>query len=228
MAPWAIPAGGLASPAAATLISPPSGVEWLENVRIPIWSTKCIASRWFGPAAPLVDSDLQPVGTDRLAGIVTNRQSVPLEDAILAFGKQVYVLGTLAPGATVRVELAASDRNLSGLLKDKQSNYLSDQPWNRDSRIDRADLMLAAMFHDSQSTLSSEQNPRQRSAPRPRFDGAACLAEADARGPDQSHRAHSSCWTTCRQPPKIDQLTLVRIILPLKQKKAKSVDDRNA
>ncbi len=44
-------------------------------------------------------------GTDRLDGTVTNRQAVPLEDAILAFGKQVYLLGTLAPGATVRVEL---------------------------------------------------------------------------------------------------------------------------
>ena len=99
---------------------PTSGVEWLENVRIPIWSTKCITSRWFGPAAPLVDSELLPVGTDRLAGIVTNRQSVPLEDAILAFGKQVYQLGTLAPGATVRVELTR-ERNLSGLLKDRQT-----------------------------------------------------------------------------------------------------------
>ena len=29
---------------------PTSGVERLENVRIPIWSTKCITSRWFGPA----------------------------------------------------------------------------------------------------------------------------------------------------------------------------------
>jgi hypothetical protein len=69
---------------------PTAGVEQLENVRIPIWSTKCIASRWFGPAAPLVDSDLQPVGKDRLAGLITNRQSVPLEDAIVAFDKHVY------------------------------------------------------------------------------------------------------------------------------------------
>ena len=99
---------------------PTGGVERLEDVRIPIWSTKCVTSRWFGPAAPLVDSDLQPVGTDRLAGTVTNRQIVPLEDAILAFGKQVYLLGTLAPGATVRVELT-SDRNLSGLLEGSSS-----------------------------------------------------------------------------------------------------------
>ena len=108
---------------------PTGGVEWLENVRIPIWSTKCITSRWFGPAAPLVDSDLQPAGTDRLTGTVTNRQTVPLEDAILAFGKQVYLLGTLAPGATVRVELTSDrNRNLSGYLKDKQKNVVSNQP----------------------------------------------------------------------------------------------------
>ncbi len=105
---------------------PTSGVEWLENVRIPIWSTKCIASRWFGPAAPLVDSDLQPVGTDRLAGIVTNRQSVPLEDAILAFGKQVYLLGTLAPGATVRVELDQRPKPLRAL--ERQAAELSVRP----------------------------------------------------------------------------------------------------
>ena len=138
---------------------PTGGVELLENVRIPIWSTKSITSRWFGPAAPLVDSELQPAGPDRLNGTVTNRQSVPLEDAILAFGKQVYLLGTLAPGATIRVEIPTDrNRNLSGYLKDKQKNAVSNrQPDNRESRINREDLMLAVMFHDSESTLASER-----------------------------------------------------------------------
>ena len=112
---------------------PTGGVELLENVRIPIWSTKCITARWFGPATPLVDSDLLPVGTDRLSGTVTNRQTIPLEDAILAFGKQVYLLGTVAAGATLRVELN-SDRNLSGYLKDRQKNLVTtDQASNRES-----------------------------------------------------------------------------------------------
>ncbi len=97
---------------------PVGGVESLENVRIPIWSTKCITAQWFGPASPLVEADLQQTGTDRLAGTVTNRQSVPLEDAILAYGKQVYLVGTLEPGASKRVELT-NDRNLSGHLKAK-------------------------------------------------------------------------------------------------------------
>ena len=119
---------------------------------------------------------------------VTNRQSVPLEDAILAFGKQVYLLGTLAPGATVRVELA-SDRNLSGHLKAKTAKYMSEQPWNRDDfQIDRSDLMLAVMFHDSETTTANERGARQRPAPRPRPVRATRLAAADARGPDQPHR----------------------------------------
>jgi hypothetical protein len=198
---------------------PTSGVEWLENVRIPIWSTKCISSRWFGPATPLVDSELLPAGTDRLAGIVTNRQSVPLEDAILAFGKQVYELGTLAPGATVRVELSR-ERNLSGLLKDRQRNYLTDQPWNREHRIDRADLMLAAMFHDSQSTLSSER--ALANDPLHDLDLSGQLALQRPMLVARINRAGARlALDNAPSAPKIEQLTLVRIILPLK-KKAKS------
>ncbi len=179
---------------------PTSGVEWLENVRIPIWSTKCISSRWFGPAAPLVDSELLPAGTDRLAGIVTNRQSVPLEDAILAFGKEVYELGTLAPGATVRVELSR-ERNLSGLLKDKQKNYLTDQPWNRERRIDRADLMLAAMFHDSQSTLSSER--ALDNDPLHDLDLSGQLAlQRPMLVARIKRQVRGSSWTMRRQPPR--------------------------
>ena len=198
---------------------PTSGVEWLENVRIPIWSTKCISSRWFGPAAPLVDSELLPVGTDRLAGIVTNRQSVPLQDAILAFGKQVYELGTLAPGATVRVELAR-ERNLSGLMKDKQRNYLTDQAWNRERPIDRADLMLAAMFHESQSTLSSER--ALSNDPLHDLDLSGQLALQRPMLVARIKRAGARlALDNAPSAPKIEQLTLVRIILPLK-KKAKS------
>jgi hypothetical protein len=198
---------------------PTSGVEWVENVRIPIWSTKCISSRWFGPAAALVDSELQSPGPDRLAGIVTNRQTVPLEDAILAFGKEVYQLGTVAAGATVRVELT-SERHLSGLLHDKQKNYLTDQPWNRDHRIDRADLMLTAMFHDSQSLTSTEK--ALSNEPLHELDLTGQLALQRPMLVARIKRAGARLvLDNVSSAPKIEQLTLVRIILPLK-KKAKS------
>ena len=195
---------------------PTAGVEQLENVRIPIWSTKCISSRWFGPAAPLVDSDLQSIGTDRLAGIVTNRQSVPLEDAILAFDKHVYLLGTLAPGATVRVELT-SDRNLSGLLKEKQRNFVPDQPWNRDRQINRADLMLSAMFHDSESTLASDRV--LANDPLHDLDLTGLLALKRPMLVARINRPGAQLrLDNVPSPPKMDQLTMVRLILPLKQK----------
>src|SRR5207253_11441852 len=100
---------------------PPGGSEKLEGVRIPIWSTKLLSGRWFGPAPALVESDLIPAGTDRLVGTVTNRMDVPLEDAIVAYGKHVYQLGRIAPGASVRVELS-QDRQLSGLLNSQAKN----------------------------------------------------------------------------------------------------------
>ena len=211
---WAAPSRRFSFGGGGYSYEPTGGVELLKDVRIPIWSTKCITARWFGPAAPLVDSDLQPVGTDRLAGTVTNRQAVPLEDAILAFGKQVYLLGTLAPGATVQVELT-SDRNMSGHLKDNLPHYLSNQPWNRDSKIDRADLLLAVMFHDSESNLGSEH--ALASGPLHDLDLTGQLALQRPMLVARIKRPGARLdLDNVPSPPKIDQLTLVRIILPLK------------
>jgi hypothetical protein len=200
---------------------PTAGVEYLENVRVPIWSTKCITARWFGPAGPLIAADLEPMGTDRLAGTVVNQLDVPLEDAIVAFGKQVYLLGTLAPGAALRVELLQNDRSLSGYLKSKHSTYLTDPNGSHEARINRADLMLTAMFHDSESTLATERvlsnDPLrdldltgQLALKRPML--VARIGRPGARLVIEN--APSS--------PKVDQTTLVRIILPLKKAKPAS------
>jgi hypothetical protein len=198
---------------------PVGGVERLENVRIPIWSTKCLTSRWFGPATPLLSSDLKPVGTDRLAGTVTNNLTVPLEDAILAFGKQVYQLGTLAPGATIRVELDGKDRNLSGYLKDKQATYMSDRFSNTDAGISRADLMYAVMFHDSESTLASEHV--LANDPLHDLDLTGQLALKRPMLVARINRPGARLVLDAPAPaPKIDQLTVVRVILPLLRTKA--------
>jgi hypothetical protein len=189
---------------------PAGGLERLENVRIPIWSTRTFSGRWFGPGGSLVTAELRQVSTDLLAGTVTNRQSYPLEDAILAFGKQVYVLGTIAPGATVPV---SGDRNLSGHLRDHAANYLSDQPWNRTQKISRADLLLAAMFHDSESTQAGGRSL-----------GNAALHDLDLTGQLALDRpmlvaaikrpGAQLMLAGAPSPPKIDQTTMLRVILP--------------
>jgi hypothetical protein len=194
---------------------PVGGVERLKDVRIPIWSTKCVTSRWFGPANPLLRSDLKPVGSDRLAGTVTNLLPLPLKDAILAFGKHVYLVGAVGPNETISVgQKSGNDRNLSGYLKDKQSTYMSERFSNPDTPISRADLMFAVMFHDSESTLATERvltnDPLhdldltgQLALKRPMFvariDRPAARLVLDRPAPN----------------PKIDQSTVVRVILPL-------------
>jgi hypothetical protein len=194
---------------------PTGGVEMLENLRIPIWSTKCLTARWFGPATPLVDSEIEPLGRDRISGTVTNRQAVTLEDAILAFGKQVYLLGDLAPGSTTRIDLSGN-RNLSGYLKSKQPNYLSAQPFARDVPINRTDLMIAAMFHDSESTLASERTVENH--PMQDLDLTGQLALRRPMLVAKFKRPGARLvLDKAPSPPKIQQSTIVRIILPLKR-----------
>ena len=186
--------------------------ESLEGVRIAIWSTKLLMARWFGPAPAAAEADLVPVGTDRLSGTVTNRLGMPLKDAIVAFGKHVYTLGDLAAGETKRVELA-QDRQLSGLLKTRYGNAMPDTSGNR-ARIERSDLMLALMFHDSQGTTTNE---RPLSSNPLRFldltghlalDRPMLLGHVD-RPAAQLVLGHAPV------PPKVEQTTMVRVILPL-------------
>jgi hypothetical protein len=132
--------------------------EELEDVRIGIWSTKGFLARWTSPApAPgtVLDVDLQPVGTDRLAGTITNRLPVPLKDTIVAFGKQVYYkVGTIQPGSTVQID-STLDRSFSQHLKEKrdsQSFLPANFYVNQIESINRADLLREMMFHDSDST----------------------------------------------------------------------------
>lgn len=195
---------------------PPGKTERLKTLRIPIWSTKTAVSRWFGPAdEPLLDSDLRPFGFDRLSGTVTNRLSYALDDALLVFGKQVYLLDSIAPGQTIRVELT-HNRNLSGLLKDRKANYQPGSSADPSVKLDRGDLLLAMMFHESESSRA--------------LSGARSLGNSQLRDLDLTgHLALDRPMLVARvnRPatmlvvgnapgePKIDQTTLLRVILPL-------------
>jgi hypothetical protein len=206
--------------ASGYVYQPIGGVESLEDVRIPIWSTKCVTASWFGPGVSLVDANLQRVGTDRLAGTVTNRLDIPLEDAVLAFGKQVYLLENIAPGATGRVGLSSGhDRSLSGYLHDKQPRYVNRSYGDRDFRIDRSALMLAAMFHDSESTAGND-----------RALSNDPLHDVDLTGQLSLHRpilvarvkrpGARLVLDNAPSPAKVDETTMVRIILPLNKAKS--------
>ncbi len=194
---------------------PAGTLEAIENVRIPIWSTKGLGARWFGAAKPVLESDLTPIGTDRLLGVVQNRLDVPLEDAILAFGKQVYLLGTIAPGATTRVELA-NDRNLSGYLYSKQAGYAPESTTGRGSVINQGDLMVAAMFHDSETTAAGSSPLSNDVLHNLDLTGQLALSRpmlvARIKRPGSRIILDHGSTTA-----KTSELTLLRVILPLRR-----------
>ena len=183
-------------------------LDVLQGVRIPIWSTKCFTARWFGPAAPVIESDIQAVGVDQINGTVTNRLGQTLKSTVLCIGARVYDLGTIAPGATTRVELSP-DRTLSGYLK---SLNVSGQASFGTTSIDRTNLVKTLMFNDAigggaeqmaNASLDDLDLSGQLLLDRPML-----VARIDGPAVDLVLKGSTN-------EAKIDQTTIVRIILPL-------------
>lgn len=199
--------------------TPTGSAEALSDVRVAIWSTKCLSARWFGPgpSTPLLDADLKPAGPDRLEGTVTNRSGMTLEDTILAFNKQVYLLGKVAPGATVQVELTR-DRQLSGHLQAQKLRAADAQVWNTQAPISRANLLLQLMFHDSAATSTTTSDNQTTSNPLHPLDLTGLLALERPMLVARIERPTSRLVIdNASSAPKVEQTTLLRVILPLKK-----------
>ena len=78
--------------------------------------------------------------------------------------------------------------------------------------------MLDAMFHDSESHVGNERVLSNDAAARPRPDRAARPAAADAGGPRRRPGVAARPGQRA-VAPKVDQTTLVRVILPLDEAK---------
>ena len=204
---------------------PPGRAERLEDVRIGIWSTKGIVARWFGPAPKansILDVDLQPVGTDRLAGTVTNRMNVPLKNTIICFGKEVYYqVGTIEPNATVQVDTTLN-RGLAGYLQEDafRNSFLPTNQYNyANESINRANLVRELMFHDSESAgqglIPSRTHRELDLTGQLLLDRPMLVAEIDRPGAVLDLGNVSGTIKT-------DRTTLLRVILPLKQDAAAS------
>jgi hypothetical protein len=212
--------GGMGFGGGGYSYAPLGKAEELEDVRIGIWSTKCFTGRWFGPgpaANTIVETDIQSVGGDRLAGKITNKLPYPLLDTMVIYGKQVYYrVGTIAPGASIEVA-SQLDRTLSSELSDQENRnaYLRNLYYNgNDNRINRDKLMRAILFHDSDltddavpsRTLHELDLTGQLALGRPML-----VARVDRPAAQLVLRDNDA-------EAKTDQTTLIRLILPLSSK----------
>ncbi|MBX6314833.1 MAG: hypothetical protein IRY99_18230 [Isosphaeraceae bacterium] len=199
---------------------PTGEAEQLAGVRVAIWSTKSFIGRWSCPSAPVVDAQLRVVGLDRVAGTITNRLQRPLKDAFLAYGRQIYPLDTIAPGATVTID-TNRNRLLAGYLEERARNFNAalNQPnninWNGGSgglaSGSRADLIRAILFRDAMASKGGAPT----STPLRHLDLTGQLAldrpmlVAEIDGPAAALELGRAPST-----PKIEQTTVLRVILP--------------
>lgn len=197
---------------------PPGRAERLDDVRIGIWSTKGVLARWFGPAPradALLDVDLVPVGTDRLAGVITNRMGVALKDAIVCFNKQVYYqVGTIEPGATVQVD-ATLNRTLGNQLQSLRPTFIPAAQYNPNpGAINRANLVREMMFHDSdasgQETIPSRVHRELDLTGQLALDRPMLVAQVDRPGAELK-------LGNAPGAIRADRTTVLRLILPLHQ-----------
>ena len=132
------------------------GLEAIQGVPIPVWSSKSFTARWTAQSQPgavetlLVEEGRVPRGT------VTNRLDFPLVDCILAYDRYLYDLGTLEPGRPVEIgpttrttELAAVVQGpMQSLFGKTLSGRASSSPYDPAS-VDVLYILRAMTFFEA-------------------------------------------------------------------------------
>ncbi len=209
--------------------APLSMPEELKGVRVNIWSTKSFTGRWTAPMdAPLLESDLAADGPDRLKGTVTNIGARTMKNSVMFFGRYVYPMNEIAPGATVTLGEAQSLVGyMDGLNRGGgpgravYANYGRQQYQatgdDAGAIDDRPDLVRTLMFHrglgEKATSMPSvafrsidltDQLEMRRPMLVAEFDGPAAQLRLSGHG----------------GAPKMAQTTVVRVILALKSAEA--------
>ncbi|MDX2036978.1 MAG: hypothetical protein SFX72_10025 [Isosphaeraceae bacterium] len=194
--------------------APDGRAERIDGMRIPIWSTKALVGTWYGKSAgEVVETELEQVGPDRLLGTITNRLDVALRGAVVAFGSQVYYnIPDIAPGATIRIELAVN-RRLSGYLSELRKGY-ERAGAVAEAGIDRDALVRAIMFSKSENvSLDPLPNASLEASDLSdllELDRPMLIARIDKAATKLDLGADSS-------EPKVGRTTMIRVILPLER-----------
>ena len=89
----------------------------LEDVPVPIWSSKSFVGRWQTEATATLDADLTSGRDDVVEGTLINRLGLPLRRCLLVAGRWAWEFDELPPGSPVRVR-PGEQRDLVALLKD--------------------------------------------------------------------------------------------------------------
>jgi hypothetical protein len=118
---------------------------------IQVWSTKSFTSSWIGRAQPVIDSKLR-VETGNLRGELTNILPVALEDVMVAFNEQAWIIQRINPQQTIDLA-AVQARGLSDFLRQGTGAHTEGMPFQPNRNIqherftDIAQMLRGLIFY---------------------------------------------------------------------------------
>lgn len=134
------------------------GLDALDDVPIPIWSTKSLTGRWTARADVPVEGRLK-AEEGLLEGTIRSTLPFTLSDCLLAYGIHAYELGTIGPGESAEVGPSLRRRELKSLLTGRQivivakgnekEDYHSQSTPYDPASVDTAYVLRAMMFHEA-------------------------------------------------------------------------------
>lgn len=139
-----------------------------EIVGLPVqeWSTRTLIGRWTGELLEPIAAELRTLDDDLLAGHLTNRTGVELQDCVLMHGNLAYALPNLANGAVATIDdtLQPTRVKTALLAAAGKQDALPAAPNEGPARLevhstDVPQLATAMMFHDVLGAESYSQGP---------------------------------------------------------------------
>ena len=143
----------------------------INGLPVQEWSTRTLVGRWAGKLIEPIAAELQGIDDDLLAGHLTNRTGVELQDCVLMHGNLAYALPNLADGgvATIDDTLQPTRVKTALLSAAGRQDALPAAPNEGPARLevhatDVPQIATAMMFHDVLGAESYSQGPNRYQA----------------------------------------------------------------
>jgi hypothetical protein len=144
--------------------SPP--LDALLDLPVQEWSTKTLVGRWSAELIEPIDAKLEGLDDDQLAGHLTNRTGVELQDCLLMHGNLAYRLPNLADGAVATIDESLQPSTVKTALIDPEAGAGIEVASLRldANTTDVNRLAVAMMFHEATGGAEYAQSPNRYQA----------------------------------------------------------------
>ena len=198
-----------------------------EIVGLPVqeWSTRTLIGRWTGELIEPIAAELRGLDDDLLAGHLTNRTGVELQDCVLMHGNLAYSLPNLADGAVATIDDTLQPTRVKTALLQAagRQDALPAAPNEGPARLevystDVPQLAAALMFHDVLGAEAYSQGPNRYQA---FLDMSRLLQGKQAILLARAANQNGSNWTDGNETLASDQdrrWVYYRFVIPLEEK----------